>query len=277
MRRSSFALLILSVLAVNAYAAFVPLGTASIYAVLGEAGVTNTGPSVIHGDVGGSSGTPAVTGFPPGIVVAPSTILTGSVTNFNDATTAYNTAQGFLGGTDLTGDTLGVGVASDLVAGVYKFSSSVSLNGTLILDAGGNNNASWTFQIGSTLTTASASTVEVIDLGSGPYTGGITWAVGSGATLGTTTTFLGTIISQAKTALNTGATIGCGRAISLMASVTLDTNVIDTGCAVTPGGPGGGGTITPPTPVPEAGSTLLYLGFLLAPIGTMRAFRRRSV
>jgi hypothetical protein len=281
MKVFSLGLLILSVLAVNAHAGPISLGTASSYAVLGEAGVTNTGPSVIHGDVGGSTGTPAVTGFPPGIVVAPGVVLTGSVTNFNDATTAYTTAQGLLGGTDLTGDTLGVGVASDLIAGVYKFSSSASLNGTLILDAGGTNNASWTFQIGTMLTTASASTVEVINLGSGPYTGGITWAVGSAATLGTTTTFLGTIISQAKTALDTGATIGCGRAISLDASVTLDTNVIDTGCVVTAGtgGTGGtGGTITPPTPLPEGGSTLLYLCSFLLPIGAMRAFRfRRSI
>ena len=281
MRRFGFGLLILSVLALNTYAGTISLGTASPFGVLGEAGVTNTGPSIIHGSVAGSAGTPAVTGFPPGIVVAPGVLYTTGVANsgpgtpFGDASAAYTTAQGLPGATPIFTDLGGLTLGS----GVYSLGAA-QLTGTLLLDAEGSYNASWTFQIASSLTTASASSVEVIDAGSaGPFTGSITWAVTSGATLGTTTTFLGTIISNAKTALNTGATIGCGRAISLSASVTLDTNVIDTGCTVTAGtgGPGGGGTITPPTPVPEGGSTLLYLGFLLVPIGTMRAFRRRSV
>jgi Ice-binding-like len=277
MRMFGLGLLILSVLALNAYADTINIGTAASYGVLGEAGVTNTGPSIIDGDVGGSSGTPSVTGFPPGMVLAPFSVVTGSVTNFNDATTAYNTAKGAGGAIDLSGDTLGVGLQSELTAGVYSFSSTASLDGTLILNAGGDDNASWVFQIGSSLTTASASSVEVINAGSGPFTGSITWAVTSGATLGTTTTFLGTIISLAQDTLNTGATIGCGRVIALDAEVTLDDNIVDTppsvGCAVT------GGMVTPPPPLstPEGGSTLLYLGSLLVPIGALRAFRRRNV
>jgi len=268
-----FLALSLPLLAPSAYADTAGIGTAAPFGVLGEAGVTNIGPSVIHGSVAGSAGTPSVTGFPPGMVIAPGVLITTGVANsgpgtpFGDATSAYNTAQG-LGGSgdvgviDLTGTNLG---GLTLFPGVYEFSSSAQLTGTLLLDAKGSDTAQWIFQIGSTLTTASASSVKVIDAGDpGAFTGGITWAVGSGATLGTTTTFLGTIISNSKDAIQTGATIGCGRVISLDASVTLDTNVIFTpltGCNVTAGvgGGGSGNGITPPPPVPEP-ATLLLLG-----------------
>jgi type VI secretion system secreted protein VgrG len=206
------------------------------------------------------------------MVGAPSVILTGSVTAFTNATTAYNTAQG-LGGsgdagvTDLTGQDLG---GLTLAPGVYEFDSSAQLTGTLLLDAMGSDKAQWTFQIGSTLTTASASSVEVIDAGAlGKFKGGITWAVGSAATLGTTTAFLGTIISNGASpdAIQTGATIGCGRVISLIDSVTLDSNVIFTpltGCNVIAdvGGETGHGIVPPSpssSPIPEP-ATLLLLG-----------------
>jgi hypothetical protein len=264
-----FLVLILPLLAVSAYADTTDIGTAAVYGVLGFAGVTNTGPSVIHGDVGGGAGSTAVIGFPPGMVVPPSVIMTGSVTAFTNAATAYNTAQDLGGSGDggvtvLTGTDLG---GLTLKPGIYEFDSSAQLTGTLLLDAKGSNTAQWTFQIGSTLMTASASTVKVINAGApGAFTGGITWAVGSAATLGTTTRFLGTIISNGASpdAIETGATIGCGRVISLVDSVTLDTNVIFTpltGCNVT-AGVGGGGTgtgITPPPPIPEP-ATLLLLG-----------------
>src|ERR1700719_4689634 len=116
-----FLILILPLLAPSVYADTAGIGAAAVYGVLGEAGVTNTGPSVIHGDVGGSAGTPSVTGFPPGIVVPPNVTLTGSVTAFTNATTAYNIAQG-LGGSsdagvvDLTGTDLG---GLTLAPGVY--------------------------------------------------------------------------------------------------------------------------------------------------------------
>jgi len=257
-----FLVLILPLLAPSAFADTAGIGAAAVYGVLGEAGVTNTGPSVIHGDVGGSIGTPSVTGFPPGLVVPPGVMSTGSVTAFTNATTAYNTAQGLLGAIDESGTNLG---GLTLTPGVYEFDSSAQLTGTLLLDAKGSNTAQWTFQIGSKLTTASASSVKVIDAGApGAFTGGITWAVGSAATLGTTTRFLGTIISIKGDVIQTGATIGCGRVISLDASVTLDTNVISTpldSCNVTAGVGGGGlGTgIIPPPPIPEP-ATLLLVG-----------------
>ena len=274
LRFSVFTVLVLIALlpVVRASADTIGIGTAGPFAVLGKGGVTNTGPTVISGSVSGSLVTTAVTGFPPGLVVAGTGTLypagPGSSSPFDDATTAYNDAfalstTGVLTGLDLGGMTLD--------PGVYFFASSAELTGTLLLDAQGSDTASWTFKIGSTLTTASASTVEVIDAGSaGPFGGSITWAVGSAATLGTTTTFLGTIISDAATGLNTGATIGCGRAISLTAAVTLDTNIIDSPatCEVTVpaggGGPGSGTIGAPASLVPEPGTWALLGAGLLA-------------
>jgi hypothetical protein len=230
--------------------------------------VTNTGPSVITGNLAGSTGTPAITGFPPGIVNG--ALLPGgaAASVFTDATAAYNFATGQSFTQDLTGQNLG---GLTLTPGVYFFSSTAQLTGLLTLDAQGSNTAQWIFQIGTGLTTASASTVQVIGLGSGAFTGGITWAVGAQATLGTTTTFLGTIISNTgPVVLNTGATIGCGRAISLTKSVTLDTNVISNGCQVSAGTGGTGGTITPPPAVPEPGTFGLFSVGLAGVLLTLR-------
>jgi len=237
-------LAVLLVLAFNAKASLINLGTAAPFAVLGEAGVTNTGPSMIFGSVAGSSGTPAVTGFPPGQVISPGVLFVAGVGNagpgtpFGDTTAAYNTAIGLSALNEGTAS-LGAGGILSLGPGIYKFTSTtVLLNGLLQLDAMGSNSAEWVFQIPFALTTASASIVQVVNTGSaGPFDGSITWAVGSNAILGTTTTFLGTIISNsAGDQLQNGATIGCGRVISLTASVTLDSNVIQTGCQATSSG-----------------------------------------
>jgi hypothetical protein len=293
MKVFSLGLLVFSVLAVNAYADTVDSGTAAPFAVLGEAGVTNTGPSVIYGSVAGSAGTPAVTGFPPGGVVAPGVLYLAGVANsgagtpFGDALAAYTYATS-LGAFNEGTASLGAGGLTSLAPGVYSFTSStVLLSGLLQLNAGTDNNASWTFVIPFALTTDSASSVEVVNAGgNGTFGGSITWAVGSDATLGTTTTFLGTIISKAGDQLLTGATIGCGRVISLDASVTLDDNVISTppctatggtGTSVGSGGTGGtGGTITPPTPTPEP-ATLSFLGFGLAGLVGMARKTRAKV
>jgi len=204
--------------------ATVALGRAANFAVLGGSGVTNTGNTNVTGDVGVSPGT-AVTGFPPGIVVTGSgTIHTNNdVPSQNaqaDALVAYNdavartqcliTVAGNLGG-------------QTLAPGLYKSMSSLEISsGDLTLDAGGNANAVYIFQVSSTLTTTSG--LKII-LAGGAQAKNIFWAVGTSATLGTTSVFQGTIIASASITLTTGATLN-GRALALNAAVALDTNTV---------------------------------------------------
>ena len=138
-----------------------PLGTTQSFAVLGGASVVNTGSTVIVGDVGVSPGT-VISGFPPGTETGGTTHQTDAVAGQaqSDNTAAYLNLAGQKPTTDLTGTDLG---GLTLVAGVYSFSSSAQLTGPLTLDAGGNSAAVWVFQIGSTLTTASGSSVVLIN------------------------------------------------------------------------------------------------------------------
>jgi hypothetical protein len=197
-------------------AAPVSLGTAENFAVLGGQTVTNTGLSVINGDLGVWPGS-VITGFGPGIVNG-TTYAGGAVALLaqSDLTTAYNTLVGMAFTQDLTGTGLG---GLTLTAGVYNFDTSAGLTGTLTLSGPGD----FVFQIGSTLTTASGSSVLVIN---GADEGNVYWQVGSSATLGTTTAFKGSILALTSIALNTGATIDYGRALARNGAVTLDSNVI---------------------------------------------------
>lgn len=114
-----------------------------------------------------------------------------------------------------------------LTPGVYHFDSSAQLTGTLTLDAEGDTNALFVFQIGSTLTTASSSTVDVIN---GGANNAVFFKVGSSATLGASTTFAGNILADQSITLNTSVRILCGRAIALNAAVTMDGNTISNNC-----------------------------------------------
>ena len=196
------------------------------FAIFAASTVTNTGPSVVNGNLGLTPGS-SVTGFPPGI-------LNGTL-HINDAATAqakldlqaaYDTLAG------LPCNTVAPDLNSTLTPGVYCFSSSAQLNTALVLNGQGNPNAVFVFQIGSTLTTASNSSVTLTN---GASAGNVFWQVGSSATLGTNTAFQGTIIANASVTLNTGSSIVNGRAIALNGAVTLDSNVI-----TSPGGGGGG-------------------------------------
>jgi hypothetical protein len=212
----------------------VGLGTAGTYSVLGGTTVTNTGPSTLSGDLGVSPGT-AITGFPPGTV--------GGATHAGDAqaaqaqsdlTTGYNDAAGRAATATVSGDLAG----QTLSTGVYKSTSSLAVSGTLTLNGQGDPNAVFIFQIGSTLTTASSSTITVIN---GAQACNVFWQLGSSATLGTTSTFLGTIMALTSITVTTNATVK-GRALARNGAVTLDNDTFTTpGCGPAPS----------PTPTPS--------------------------
>jgi ice-binding like protein/exosortase sorting signal-containing protein len=205
------------------------LGTADPFAVLGGSTVTNTGPTVVTGNVGVSPGS-AITGFPPGIVnsgsIEAATAVAGQAQV--DLTTAYNALAAQPCTQDLTGQNLG---GLTLTPGVYCFSTSAQLTGLLTLNAGGNAAAVFVFKIGSTLTTASGSIAQVINGGSNCN---VFWQVGSSATLGTTSTIAGNILALTSITATTGARIN-GRALARNGAVTLDSNTIDrTACLTVP-------------------------------------------
>jgi hypothetical protein len=228
----------------------VGLGTAQSFAVLAGQGVTNTGPSVVNGDLG-TYPNAAVTGFPPGLVngtihAADAVALQAE----SDLTTAYNDAAGRTPvttiATELGGRSLGPGVY-DSSSGTFQ------ITGTLTLDAQGNPNRVFIFQMASTLITASSSTVSLLG---GAQACNVFWQVGSSATLGTTSTFRGNILALTSIQVQTGATVE-GRALARNASVTLDNDVftLPTCAAPTPT-PTPTPTTTPtPTPTPTTSPT----------------------
>ena len=228
MRSKIFILLAMAPLAtfsLEAQAGNITLGTAGNFAVLAGTTVTNTGSTVINGGNVGVSPGSAITGFPPGTVTPPYTTHSADATAAQaqqDLTTAYNTAAGYTGATVLTGDLGGM----TLIPGVYSYSSSAELTGKLTLNDQGNSNAQFVFQIGSTLTTASDSSVVTMNAGSTPDCN-IFWQVGSSATLGTTTAFEGHILALTSITMDTGATITEGSALARNGAVTLDANTIN--------------------------------------------------
>jgi len=250
-RIRSICFVVVSFCSLNAHAAtLVNLGTADSFAVLAGSTVTNTGVTTIQGNLGVWPGA-AIPGFPPGIVNG--TIHAADAIAMqaqNDLTTAYIFAAGQAATSNLTGQDLG---GLTLLPGVYAFNSSAQLTGTLTLNAQGNPNAVFLFQIGSTLTTASSSSVVLIN---GGQDGNVFWQVGSSATLGTSTAFEGNILALTSITLNTGATILDGRALARNGAVTLDTNDV---------------TIPPAIPEPSTWA-MMILGF--AGIGFMAYLRK---
>jgi outer membrane autotransporter protein len=229
-----------------------PLGTAAPFAVLAGSAVTNTGPTVLTGtaalpgDLGVSPGS-SITGFPPGILTGPGAEIDDAnaiaIQAQIDLITAYNNLAGRPTSVNLTGDNLG---GLTLVPGVYNFSSSAQLTGTLTLNGLGNPNAVFIFNIGSALTTASASDIALIN---GAQGANVFWRVGSSATLGTATSFTGDILALTSITLDTGAMITCGAAWAHNGAVTLDDNTISLCNLIAPSG-GGGGAVLGPTGFP---------------------------
>lgn len=195
-------------------------GASSFFASLAGAGITNTGATTINSSIG-SSPTTSITGFPPGVLTSGSTHAndTAAQTGQSTLSTALANLQSRTTTLDLSGTNLG---GLTLTPGVYNFSSSAALTGTLTLDAQGNPAAQWIFKIGSTLTTASASSVVLVNSANPDN---VMWAVGSSATLGTTTAFQGNIVASASITMNTGASI-TGRLWAGSGSITLADNAI---------------------------------------------------
>jgi Ice-binding-like len=196
------------------------LGSAQSFGVLGGSGVANTGFTTISGDVGSSPG--GVTGFPDGTNTgtmhsADAVALQAQV----DLILADNSLTNQKCGVDLTGQNLG---GRTLTSDIYCYSSSATLDGDLVLDAQGNSDAVFIFQIGDALTTATGSSVVVTNGGSN---GGVFWQVGSSATLGEDTKFAGTILALTDITLENGARVS-GKLLALNGVVTLDTNNVMT-------------------------------------------------
>jgi Ice-binding-like len=208
--------------------ATVSLGTDASFSVLAGSTVTNTGPTTMFGDLGLSPGS-SVTGAPQvlGATHVDDAVAIGAK---NALTTAFNDAAGRpsngSAGTDLAGQVF--------LPGVRSASSSLLLSaGSVTLDAQGDPNAVFVFQIGSTLITGSSTSVL---LAGGAQACNVFWEVGSSATLGTGTRFVGTIMALATITANTAATIH-GRLLARNGAVNLDTNTITTSnCASS--GPG---------------------------------------
>jgi hypothetical protein len=198
-------------------AAPVPLGAASSFAVLAASTVTNTGGTIVTGDLGLSPGT-AITGFPPGIVIGTIHAADAAAAQAqSDVTIAYNDAASRTGGTLLAGNLGG----QTLTPGLYTSTSSLAISsGDLVLDAQGDPDAVFVFQMGSTFTMTSG---RQVILSGGAKAANVFWQVGSSATLGTGSIFKGTILALASITVTTGAAVE-GRLLARTAAVTLDSN-----------------------------------------------------
>ena len=229
--------------AASAAAVAVPLGTAAPFAVLAGAGITNTGPTTVRGDLGT---------YPTRTTTGDATITTTGKKHGGDAVTqgakddlrtGYTTAAGEGPPSPITADLAG----RTLTAGVYRSDSSLGLTGALTLDAGGNPDAVFVFQAGSTLKTASASRIV---LSNGAQACHVFWQVGSSATLGTGSTFRGSILALTDITVTTGVTVD-GRVLARNGAVTLDTDTITTPSCIA-SAPSGPPSSPPPSSVPPS-------------------------
>jgi hypothetical protein len=211
----------------GAAATAVPLGAAQSFSVLAGAGITNTGPTRVSGDLGT---------FPTTSVSGLASLTVGGTNHGGDAVTqraktdlvaAYTTAAGEGPTSPIAGDLVG----RTLVAGVYNSASSIGLSGAVTLNGEGNPNAVFVFQAGSSLTTASGSRIVLIN---GAQACNVFWKVGSSATLGTGSAFVGSVIALTSITVTTGVSVD-GRVLARNGAVTLDTDTItSSSCAKPP-------------------------------------------
>jgi RNA polymerase sigma factor (sigma-70 family) len=196
----------------------IPLGASSSFGVVAGSGVTNTGPSVLTGDIG-SFPTLAITGL-ASLSLTGVNQAGGAVSQLakDDLVTAYDNVAARPATETIAADLGG----RTLAPGVYRSASSIGLTGALTLDGHGDPNAVFVFQAGSTVTTASASQVVLVN-GARPCN--VFWQVGSSATLGTGSVFRGNILAFTSITVTTGVTID-GRVLARNGAVTLDSDVI---------------------------------------------------
>jgi hypothetical protein len=234
--------------------------TVDTFGVLAGSTVTSSGPTGVVGNLGVSPGS-AVTGFPPGLVSGAIHAADAfAATAQTQLTTAYNAAAGAASTATVSGDLGGL----TFFPGVYTSATSLGITGTVTLNALGNPNAQFIFQMGSTLTTAVGSTVVLTN---GAQASNVFWQVGSSATLGTSSFFSGNILALASISLGTGASLQ-GRALARTGAVTLLSNTINTPAGV--GGP------PPPLVTPAPSSLILVTTALLGIViyqGRKRIFR----
>ncbi|PKP00336.1 MAG: hypothetical protein CVU13_02180 [Bacteroidetes bacterium HGW-Bacteroidetes-8] len=198
----------------------IDLRTAGDYAVLAGSGVSNTGLTIINGDLG-TSPTGTVNGFPPGIVNGVINAANALAAQAKlDLTTAFNDGMSrSTSAISLPGDLSGL----TLTPGLYVNSTSVLLSsGSVWLDAQGDANATFIFKMGSTLTSLAGTSVV---LSGGAQAKNIYWIVGTSATLGTNSIFYGNILADQSITLTTGAVLN-GRALTRIAAVTLDASIV---------------------------------------------------
>jgi hypothetical protein len=236
--------------------AAVPLGTTDTFVVLAGAGITNTGPSTVGGDLG-TFPTTSISGSASMTVIGTNHAGDG-VTQVakNDLVMAFTTAAGVGPSSPVVADLGG----QTLTAGVYNSASSLDLTGALTLDAEGDSSAVFVFQAGSTLTTASGSQVSLVN---GAQACNVFWQVGSSATLGTGSSFQGSILALTSITVTTGTTV-TGGVLARNGAVNLDSNTISRPiCAAAPTAtPSASATAVPTTtgtatsaPAPSATAT----------------------
>jgi len=223
----AFSLILLMPTTIFSLPASISLGKASTFGVLAGTSITNTGPTIVDGTAGANIGLhpgsdPTIESFPGQDDIT----LSGQVYLFdevaqeaqNDLLVAYN---------DVSTRAFDETIAADLEGrtlktGVYRSESSIMLTGTLILDGENNPNAVFILQAGSSLTTMANSKIVLIN---GAQACNVYWAVGSSVTLGTNSTFVGSVLASESITATTGAEI-FGQLLALNGAVTLDENTI---------------------------------------------------
>lgn len=217
---------------------FVDLQTASRFGILAATGIfNNAGQSEIRNmDVGISPGArSSVVGFPPAIIVngaiyasddlSPAGIPAMLIQAKQQLTEAYLATEGliFPAATTVSGDLGG----TTLTPGIYKSNSTLLIqSGDLTLDAQGNDNAIWIFQVASGLTTVGGAGGNVILTG-GAKANNVFWQTGSSATIGDNTSFKGNVMALTSITMKSGA-VAEGRMLAINGAVVLtNTNIIE--------------------------------------------------